>query len=185
MEVLIAKDRLEIIMELLQRIKTKRILGDTAELGCYRGGTSKKIAEYLSNRTHWAIDTFTGMPAPDKDKDGDVMWKGMFSASMPKVEKYLERCKNVRIVQSFFPKYLPDEMYKVDYAFVHIDCDLYQGTYEGLNFFWPRMTPGGIIVCDDLYSRKTPGAMKAFKDYFGKDAPRIWCKVIPQGYIIK
>ena len=35
------------------------------------------------------------------------------------------------------------------WAFVHIDVDQYQSTYDSLAYFYPRMSAGGVIVNDD------------------------------------
>jgi hypothetical protein len=48
--------------------------------------------------------------------------------------------------------------------------DLYESTYQGLGFFYPRMLTGGIIVAHDYSNLTVPGVRKAFSDFF-KDKP--------------
>jgi O-methyltransferase len=53
--------------------------------------------------------------------------------------------------------------------FVFIDTDLYQPIYEGLYWFYPRLSHGGFIVVDDYNWNDYPGARKAVGD-FSKEA---------------
>ena len=53
---------------------------------------------------------------------------------------------------------------------VHVDVDLYEPTLASLAFFYPRMNPGGVMVCDDYGFTTCPGATKAV-DEFLHDKP--------------
>ena len=58
----------------------------------------------------------------------------------------------------------PDTTEDIDdtwFCFVSIDVDLYEPTYEGLKFFYPRLTPGGFIIVDDYNNKLYEGAKKA------------------------
>lgn len=35
------------------------------------------------------------------------------------------------------------------FVFVSLDMDIYEPTYQGLQFFWNRMSPGGVIFVHD------------------------------------
>jgi O-methyltransferase len=37
-----------------------------------------------------------------------------------------------------------------------------------LNFFWPRLVPGGIVVCDDYGFTTCPGARSAMDEFFAE-----------------
>jgi len=52
-----------------------------------------------------------------------------------------------------------------NYAFVHLDVDLYEPTLTSLQYFFPLLSPGGVIVCDDYGASEFPGASSAF-DHF-------------------
>ena len=60
------------------------------------------------------------------------------------------------------------EVKDLKFSFVHIDVDLYQPTLDCLEFFFPKLVSGGIIVCDDYNSSQFPGAKNAW-DYYFKD----------------
>ena len=51
------------------------------------------------------------------------------------------------------------------FSLAHVDVDLYQPTLESMEFFYPRLSAGGILVCDDYGSRKCPGAYKAVNEF--------------------
>jgi O-methyltransferase len=54
---------------------------------------------------------------------------------------------------------------------VHLDVDLYASTRAGLEFFYPRMIPGGIIITHD-YST-LPGVAQAFSEFLPKNGRAI------------
>ena len=60
-----------------------------------------------------------------------------------------------------------------------------QPTRDSIEFFWPRINPGGILLLDDYGFFICPGARKAADDFFkGRPEPIL---EIPtgQGLIIK
>jgi O-methyltransferase len=61
-----------------------------------------------------------------------------------------------------FPQSAPD-IDGVRFNLVDLDGDLYAGTLAGLEFFYPRMVPGGIIIAHD-YST-LPGVARAFVEF--------------------
>jgi hypothetical protein len=48
------------------------------------------------------------------------------------------------------------------WAFVHIDVDLHEPTRDCLEYFYPRLCDGGVIVCDDYVTPLFPGAQRAW-----------------------
>ena len=51
------------------------------------------------------------------------------------------------------------------FAFVNLDMDLYQPTIEGLHFFYPKMSIGGIILIHDYFTEIYPNIEKAVSDF--------------------
>ena len=54
---------------------------------------------------------------------------------------------------------------ETNWAFVHLDVDLFDPTLAGLQYFYPRLADGGVIVNDDYISPMTPGAGRAWDQY--------------------
>jgi len=53
---------------------------------------------------------------------------------------------------------------------VHSDVDIYESSKAVLEFFYPRMLPGGIIVTHDFASAR--GVNRAFTEFFaGRPEP--------------
>jgi hypothetical protein len=52
------------------------------------------------------------------------------------------------------------------FSLIFLDCDLYDGYMETLNYGWERLIPGGIVFLDEYYSLKFPGARIAVNEFF-------------------
>ena len=51
------------------------------------------------------------------------------------------------------------------FCLVSLDADLYQSTLDGLRYFWPRLSPGGMIFLHDWGSRQYAGVKAAVSAY--------------------
>jgi len=132
-----------------------------AELGVYQGSSAQVICEAKGDRPLHLFDTFSGLPEPSEGETG-ALAQGQFSASLPAVRSLLDRYQNVR----FYPGVFPHTAALTDrtrFSLVHLDADLYASTLAGLEFFYPRMVAGGIIIAHD-YST-LPGVAQAFADF--------------------
>ena len=112
------------------------------------------------------FDTFSGLP-PVSDKDthfGTTIWKEneFGNTSDESVKRYLSKYENVFLYKGRFPD-TSDPIKDVKFSFVHLDVDLYRSTRDCLEFFYPRLVRGGIILTHDYHSN---GVQTAFKEYF-------------------
>ena len=153
--------------------------GSIAELGVYQGGMTKFLATLFPERKVWAFDTFEGMPALGED---DEVAEGEF-ADVGEVIEYLDN-DNIMIKKGIFPDTAVEDIgwddgaFNDTFALVHLDADLYQSTYDGLAFFWPRMAENGVIILDDFEGQPAaPGVKKAFDDFFAP--PATYPEVVP------
>jgi len=78
---------------------------------------------------------------------------------------YLE-LGNVSLVKGDFSDTLAGFDKDVRFSAVLLDCDLYQGYMDVLEFAWPRMVSGGMIYLDEYFSLKFPGARIACNEFF-------------------
>jgi len=72
--------------------------------------------------------------------------------------------ESIELVEGVFSdtlQRLPDQ----HYDFVNIDCDLYEGHMQCLEYFYPRTKPGGTIFFDDYHSTTFPMARRAADDF--------------------
>lgn len=51
-------------------------------------------------------------------------------------------------------------------CFAHIDVDLYDSTKCAIEFVYPKLTSGGIVVFDDYGDLVSQGAKKATDEFF-------------------
>ncbi len=147
--------------------RTEKINGDIAEVGCYKGGSAKLICEAKRTKTLYLFDTFEGLPELSHSDDPKQFHKGQYAVSSEDVKDYLSKYPNVHIYKGLFPTTAEPIKNKI-MSFVHLDLDLYEATLESINFFYPRMNKGGIIISHDYISAL--GVRKAFDDFF-KDKP--------------
>ena len=152
-------------------LATKNLPGDTAEVGVYKGGTSRLICEVKGEKNLYLFDTFEGLP---KTTDNDLLvqqgW--LHDTSLESVKNYLSDFENIHFLKGIFPettKPISDKKF----SFVHLDTNLYQSTLDALEFFWPRMVNGGRIVSHDYNTNSMPGIKKAFSEFFMNQPEKI------------
>lgn len=139
--------------------------GSVAELGVYRGGGAKLISEFKSDLPLYLFDTFQGMPAVNDSLD--LHREGDFSdTSLEDVQNYLRGYSNCFFHRGFFPDTTLELPENLEFCFVHLDVDIYDSTLSGLEFFYPRLKKGGVLISHDYNSISCPGVKRAFDKYF-------------------
>jgi predicted O-methyltransferase YrrM len=139
----------------------RRVPGDAAEVGVFRGASAKLIRLALPDKQLHLFDTFEGLPQPEAI-DGDL-YSGQYSCGLDEVKRYLGSELNTQFHVGLFPdSAAPAKDRK--FAFVHLDMDLFDGTLAALNWFYPRLHPGGIIITHDYVV--LPGPTRAFNEFF-------------------
>lgn len=142
--------------------------GAIAEIGVFRGGTAKLLASTCPDKPLHLFDTFEGMP--DTDPNVDRHRKGDFAdTSLEGVKGFLAGHDNVHFHQGFFPG-TATPVADQRFALVYSDVDIYLSIKDCLEFFYPRLVTGGVIVFDDYEARNCPGVRKAI-DEFLADKP--------------
>jgi O-methyltransferase len=141
--------------------QTAKVLGEIAEVGVYKGGSSRLISEAKGNRPLHLFDTFDGMP--DVGSSDPLFQKGQFASSMDAVKKYLSPYSNVQFYKGTFPETAGPIENKI-FSFVHLDVDIYESTAKSLAFFYPRMSPGALLISHDYMWAE--GVKRAFDEFF-------------------
>ena len=180
------------LIELFEQ--TKHVDGDIAECGVYRGATLIPLARYVqqcgSKKMLHGFDSFAGFAESinyDIKLGGAYLAHkhagGMSATSHGLVDLKLHRfgVENVRLHPGFFEKSLWD-CADCRFSFVHLDCDTYAAYKECLEFFYPRVTTGGIILFDEYDDPPWPGCKEAV-DNFLIDRPEKLLKVARDNYL--
>lgn len=146
---------------------TAHLDGDVAEVGVYKGGTGRLLAQVFagSDKKIFLFDTFAGMPDtinPDVDE-----WEpGDFGdTSVEAVRKVVGQWPAVSCIAGIFPETAAPVLNR-QFALVHIDVDIEQSVRDCLEFFYPRMLAGGALIIDDYGFLSCVGARRAVDEYF-------------------
>ena len=159
--------RLKTFELLADEIKQADIKGEIAELGVFRGEFAKFLNLAFPDRTLYLFDTFEGFEENELKKEVKqdqvaVVREIYKNTSIQIVMNKMAHKDNVVIKQGFFPDSL--EGLEEKFAFVSIDCDWEESIYQGLKYFYPRLTQGGYIMLHD-YNNFITCAKKAIKRY--------------------
>lgn len=162
--------RKDMMILLLKTIVDKNVSGDMAELGVYKGFTAKLIHSYIPEKRFHLFDTFEGFGKRGSIKEFEntninISPKHFSDTSLESVKRFIaSENNNIIYNKGYFPDNIPDNYKDLQFAFVHLDADLYDPIQKGLEFFYPRMTPNGIILVHDYNAWL--GARKAVDDFF-------------------
>lgn len=148
------------------------VTGSFAEVGVYKGYTAKILHMLSPTRKFYLFDTFSGFAEKDfeMEKKKKSSSESFADTSLESVKRYIAPNENVVFCKGYFPataSFVPKEE---KFALVHLDADLYNPIYEGLKFFYPKMSPNGLIIVHDYLSGAWPGVKEAV-DTFLVDKP--------------
>ncbi len=192
------RDRFRSLLRLLEN--TLDLAGLVAECGCYRGLSSFLICNRLKRHDatfdgtgYQIFDSFEGLSvggAEDLAQDTvetsqrpreEIMKAGHFTASLDKVRQALAEFPGIECFPGWIPTAFPSTG-ENRYRFVHVDVDLYQPTKDSFEYFWPRMVPGGLIVCDDY---NWAGGERAVKEFCQSAGVRFEVTPYNQAYFFR
>lgn len=154
-----------------QDLLKKNISGSVAEFGVFRGAFSSLINDWFPDRRLYLFDTFEGFDdceAREELERGQCeerFIKEHKDTSVMKVLSNLPYPDKAIVCQGFFPQSISKEAEKEKYMFVSIDVDFEESMFQGLKFFYPRMTKGGIIFVHDYNTYFLQGIKKAVLRY--------------------
>jgi O-methyltransferase len=180
-------DRRWMLFQLMRLVDS--VPGDTCECGVWKGAGSYLICSMnrrsrSKGRNHFIFDSFEGLSDPTPSEDGPYWTRGDLSHPMDSVRQTLADFENVRMYKGWIPDRFA-EVADRRFAFVHIDVDLYQPTLDCIQFFHPRLNPGGIIVCDDYGFNTCPGATRAVDRYLSDKSEKMVALSCGGGFLIK
>ena len=164
------------------------------ECGVWKGGSTMAMALKLNrlgveDRKIYLYDTFEGMSQPSKEDKtfyGDDAtykfeqkrisqdssdWcnasleevkKNCFSTNYPQDKFFFIKGK----VEDTIPKYLPSKI-----ALLRLDTDWYESTKHELEYLFPLLEPGGVLIIDDYGHWQ--GARKAVDEYIQNNRLKI------------
>lgn len=163
---------------LVDEIRKNKIKGNVSELGVFKGEFAEFINGAFPDRVLYLFDTFEGFNEDEltKGSEGEVQnaFRDIFKETSIDIVKNRMRFKdNVVIKKGYFPGSL--DGLEDSFAFVSLDCDWEESLYQGILYFYPRLTQGGYIMIHD-YNNALDCADKAIRRYekeIGKLLPKV------------
>lgn len=165
-------------------VHTLDLPGERAECGVFTGFSSLLMCRLLAARRpgfdgagFHLVDSFEGLSdpaaadAPESQRDearktvpAPAYGRGAMAAPIKYARNAMRDFPAARIHKGWIPEVLR-ELPDVEFAFVHVDVDLYAPTLACLDYFHPRLTRGGVILCDDYGAPAFPGAARAWNEF--------------------
>ncbi len=165
-----------LILNLKQVLDQDGVTGDLAELGVWRGNTAAVLAHFAAQHDRYVhlFDTFEGfdrrdLTGVDSNKDRDFS-----DTSIDHVKGVIgENADRCRFYPGWFPSSLQEDAKNTHYCAVSLDCDLYEPMKAGLEFFYPRLTSGGILLAHDYSSGYWEGSKRAVDEFCNDTGERL------------
>ena len=146
--------------------------GALAELGVYQGDLAWQMNLVFPERPLHLFDTFSGFPAQDLAAEPFSHTQGKLDFSDTTAADVLARLPHPEqaIVHA---GYFPDTADAAlgPFALVSVDADLYAPTLAALDYFLPRMSPGGMLLLHDYANPRFAGVAAAVRDHEASHGP--------------
>ena len=153
-----------------QEIYENNVAGNIAEVGVYKGQFAKYLNRIFPDRTLFLFDTFEGFTDEDmkveKDNKLGTQHQDFANTSVELVLSKMEHRDKCVVKKGWFPESL--EGLEDSFCFVSLDADLYKPIYDGLEYFYPRLSKGGYIFVHDYNNKNYEGAKSAVKTFCKK-----------------
>jgi hypothetical protein len=149
-----------------------KLAGDFVECGVSRGLHSLAICSYLDfnklNKSFWLFDTYRGIPeeqALSSETQARIAREiNLYPDCYEEAKRRFAPFPRVHLVQGKVPDTLASvEIDKV--AYLSIDMNIAYPERRAIEYFWPKMSPGALVVLDD-YAWRGHEAQKTSLDEF-------------------
>lgn len=154
-----------------REIKERNISGALAEFGVFQGTFAALINEVFPTRKLYLFDTFESFDRQEFERErimgrcDSEMFESHARTSEDLVKSRLPHIESCIVCKGLFPKSIPDEAKREHFAFVSLDVDFEDSTYQGLNFFYPRLSENGYIFLHDYTEPRLVGVREAVMRY--------------------
>lgn len=130
-----------------------KLKGDFVECGVNRAFLSMSAMHYINfremtERKFYLFDTYSGLVPEQVTKEDRAARRNYYSDCYEFVKDSFRDYKNVAIVKGI----VPDSLDTVDIdsvAYLSIDMNCVEPEVAALEYFWPKMVSGGVIILDD------------------------------------
>ena len=139
--------RVDFIRSLSAQFQKYGVKGSVAELGVFQGDFARFINKFFDSKLY-LMDTFSGFDDRDIEKEGacvDFIDGEFTDTSIELVKSKLPHPERVQFIKGYFPQSVAGRIPENErFAFVNLDMDLEAPILAGLEYFYPRLTGGGV-----------------------------------------
>ena len=167
--------------------------GDFVECGVYRGGLARSVIEYTNfnqlNKNFFLFDTYEGLADKqitevEKNNKLDTQYAYYKNQNVYDFVVNEFSADNVTVVKGMIPETLASvDIDKV--AFLSIDMNCMVPEIEAINYFWPKLVPGAVVILDDYEWPQHEEQRNAFKKFAMEKNTQILPLPTGQGLLIK
>ncbi len=169
-------------------LQTRDVPGDYVECGVNRGGMARAQIEMLDfnqlDKSFWLVDTFAGFPPDQKHLVSEGMATDYYKECYKSVVKTFAPFPRARLIRGAVPDVLP-QVEADEICYLSLDMNSAEPELAALEFFWPRLSRGALVLMDD-YAYRGFGRQKSALDEFAADyGIKILGLATGQGLIVK
>jgi O-methyltransferase len=166
---MVSEERFETILEHQKNISD--IDGDIVECGVWAGGMSIFLSKLFPSKNIWVCDSYEGCQDTAEAKyqfAGETHGLGLYAMSLENVKQNfanygLENDPRINFLKGFVRDTLKPETCPIKtISLLRIDVDSYSATLEVLDYLYPKVKKGGIVIFDDSCLHESHNAMLTF-----------------------
>ena len=155
-----SKGQLDLIEKSILDLELRQVPGDYIEAGIWRGGALILMRALLDaygieQRKIYAADSFSGIPQNDEFLHDPVdLWTDRWESSLEEVKGNIERFGLLDDRIEFVAGFFADTLHALAgnrFALVRLDSDSHDSVMTSLEYLYPLLSPGGIIIIDDWH----------------------------------
>jgi len=171
----------------------QRLEGDFVECGVNTGIYSRAIVHHLSfekmtDRRFFLLDTYEGIPEAQLTKAelalGMQHMNRRYFDCYERVKQNFADYPNAVIIKGMIPDTL-SQVTTQKISYLSIDMNALVPEIAAIEYFWPRMVTGGMVVLDDYGFPNHINQQRAFDDFAQRYDVNILSIPTGQGMIIK
>jgi len=175
---LLTKNQLDLIEKIAVALEQRKVPGDFIEAGIWRGGAVILMralidAYEMQGRRVFAADSFAGIPRNVKGRDDPVdLWKDRWIAPLDEVRHNIARFGLLDDRVVFVPGFFADSLKTLSgerFSLVRLDSDSYDSVETSLEYLYPLLSRGGVIILDDWHLDGCKAAVADYRKRYGID----------------
>jgi len=181
---LLTRSQLDLIEAAVVALEERAVPGDYIEAGIWRGGVVILLRALINaygvpERKVVAADSFAGIPKNVRALNDPVdLWPDRWIAPLDEVQQGIRRFglldDRIEFVAGFFAHSLR-KLADRKFALIRLDSDSYDSVETSLEYLYPLLSDGGVIIVDDWHLVGCKAAVMNYRARHGvKEDIQVW-----------